>query len=368
MKGLRSLWRRGEKKAQAAIPCSNRERSRRLERTDLKLGDAALGSQLHELPSQTKKDAALEQLAHLVAKAAPSCVQNRRYYSEFFQLWQEAGIHITPVHFYHPIPDTRDLPAELWKRRSDLPGIEMNDSLQLEFLRDRFPQFRQEYDQFPITAGNPDDFSLINGRFDGVDALAAYCMVRYFKPHTVIEVGSGYSSLIMAQAAVKNRNSSLICIEPHPLEFLRKGVPGLRTLVQKRVEELNGDFFSQLNADDILFLDSSHTVKIGGDVNYLFLEVLPRLKPGVIVHVHDIFFPFDYPRTWVLDECRFWSEQYLLQAFLAFNSDFEILLCNSYLATCHLEELKAAFPRSPSWGGGSFWMRRKNNATSVRAS
>jgi hypothetical protein len=100
-------------------------------------------------------------------------------------------------------------------------------------------------------------------------------------------------------------------------------------------------------------------VKIGGDVNYLFLEVIPRLNPGVIVHVHDISFPFDYRSDWVKNGLRFWTEQYLLQAFLAFNSDFEVLICNSYLASRYLEDLKVTFPRSPWWGGGSFWMQRK---------
>ena len=119
------------------------------------------------------------------------------------------------------------------------------------------------------------------------------------------------------------------------------------------------EFFSQLESGDILFIDSSHTVKTGGDVNYFFLEVLPRLNPGVIVHVHDIFLPFEYRRDWVLDEFRFWTEQYLLQAFLTFNSEFEVLLANNYLLHYHKEHLKAAFPDLRRWMGGSFWMRRK---------
>ena len=125
------------------------------------------------------------------------------------------------------------------------------------------------------------------------------------------------------------------------------------------MEDIDLEFFSQLDSGDILFIDSSHTVRIGGDVNYLFLEVLPRLKPGVIVHVHDIFFPFDYRREWVLDEFRFWTEQYLLQAFLTFNSEFEVLLANNYLSHYHKDAVKTVFPSLPSWGGGSFWMRRK---------
>jgi hypothetical protein len=100
-------------------------------------------------------------------------------------------------------------------------------------------------------------------------------------------------------------------------------------------------------------------VKIGGDVNYLFLEVLPRLHPGVIVHVHDIFLPFEYRRDWVMDEFRFWTEQYLLQGFLTFNSEFEVLLANYYLSHYHQEHLRAVFPDLPRWIGGSFWIRRK---------
>lgn len=133
----------------------------------------------------------------------------------------------------------------------------------------------------------------------------------------------------------------------------------MRSLIEKKVEDVDLEFFSGLGSGDILFIDSSHTVKIGGDVNYLFLEVLPRLKPGVIVHVHDILLPFDYRRDWVMEQFRFWTEQYLLQAFLTFNSEFEVLMANSYLSYYHQRDLKATFTSSPWWGGGSFWMRRQ---------
>jgi hypothetical protein len=183
-------------------------------------------------------------------------------------------------------------------------------------------------------------------------------MVRNFKPRLVIEVGSGFSSLVLGDAVAKNGRAALICVEPFPREFLRKGFPGLQTLTEKNVQDIELEFFLQLQSGDILFIDSSHTVKIGGDVNYLFLEVLPRLNPGVIVHVHDIFLPFEYRRDWVLNEFRFWTEQYLLHAFLTFNSAFEVLLANYYLSEYHQEQLKAVFPDLPRWVGGSFWMRR----------
>jgi len=181
----------------------------------------------------------------------------------------------------------------------------------------------------------------------------------------IIEIGSGFSSLVLNEGAAKNNGSALICVEPFPHEFLKQGFPGLHSLIQKKVEDVELGFFSQLVSGDILFIDSSHTVKIGGDVNYLFLEVLPRLKPGVIVHVHDIFLPFDYRRDWVMEKFRFWTEQYMLQSFLTFNSEFEVLMANSYLNHYHEEELKTVFPDLPSYRGGSFWIRRKPNVAPV---
>jgi hypothetical protein len=309
------------------------------------------------------------ELSQFIATVMPLCLHSRKF-QEIFSAWERHGFHVTPVHFYQPIPDTQSLPETLWNRPSELAGIDMNDSVQLDLLRTCFLKFQSEYDQFPTTpTKEPGRFYLDNHLFDGTDALVAYCMVRHFQPHLIIEVGSGFSSLLLGEAAEKNNISALICIEPFPQEFLKQGFPGLHRLIEKKVEDIDLAFFSELHSGDVLFIDSSHTVKIGGDVNYLFLEVLPRLEPGVIVHIHDIFLPFEYRRDWVLDEFRFWTEQYLLQAFLTFNSEFEVLMANSYLAHGYLEDLKAAFPslerlkatlpNSVRWGGGSFWMRRK---------
>jgi hypothetical protein len=309
------------------------------------------------------------ELSGFIAALIPFCLKSA-IFRELFRNWEQHGFHVTPVHFYQPIPDTQNLPKTLWDRPSELVGIEMNESTQLDLLRKHFPRFRNEYEQFPIEpTGKSPHFHLNNGLFDGTDALVAYCMVRHFQPSLIIEIGSGFSSLLFGEAAAKNNTSDLVCIEPFPQEFLRQGFPGLHRLIEKKVEDIDLEFFSELQSGDVLFIDSSHTVKIGGDVNYLFLEVLPRLKPGVIVHIHDIFLPFEYRRDWVLDEFRFWTEQYLLQAFLTFNSEFEVLMANSYLAHRYQDDLKAAFPsleklkatlpNSDRWGGGSFWMRRK---------
>jgi Methyltransferase domain len=301
----------------------------------------------------------MNELSRFISAVMPICLQSTEI-RQLFQSWERHGFHVTPAHFYQPIPDTQSLPETLWTRPGELVGIDMNEAKQLDLLRRQFPKFRDEYGQFAIEPSEAQNrFYLGNQLFDDVDALVAYCMVRHFQPRLIIEVGSGFSSLVLGDAVAKNTDSSLICIEPFPREFLRQGFPGLQSLIEQKVQDIDLDFFAQLESSDILFIDSSHTVKIGGDVNYLFLEVLPRLKPGVIVHVHDIFLPFEYRRDWVLDEFRFWTEQYLLQAFLTFNSEFEVLMANNYLNQYHEEALKAAFPDLSSWGGGSFWMRRK---------
>jgi hypothetical protein len=335
-------------------------------RRDVGSTPAVMGDIANEV---TRGNIDMMELSQFIARVMPRCLQSKEFH-EIFQLWERKGFHVTPVHFYQPIPDTQNLPKTLWDKPSDLVGIDMNESMQLDLLRKHFPKFRNEYEQFPTgPAGKLHHFHLDNDLFGGLDALIAHCMVRHFKPRLIVEIGGGFSTLLLTEAAAKNNTSALICIEPFPQEFLKQGFPGLNRLIEKKVEDIDLEFFSELHSGDVLFIDSSHTVKIGGDVNYLFLEVLPRLEPGVIVHIHDIFLPFDYRRDWVLGKFRFWAEQYLLQAFLAFNSEFEVLMANNYVAHEYLddikaafpslEKLKAAFPNSVGWGGGSFWMRRK---------
>lgn len=316
--------------------------------------------------NRAQNSANARQIAELLARLLPVYVQ-QPLYKQFFPFFERHGIHVTPVHFYQPIPDTRTLPDELWNVPGNLPGIDFNEAVQLELLNRAFPRFKDEYNAFHHKPTNdPNDFFFENGLFGGTDALVLYCMVRHFRPRLVLEVGSGASSLLTAKAAIHNGNTQLICIEPYPNDRLRAGFPGLTRLIQEKVQKVGMETFDQLNAGDILFIDSSHVVNIGSDVKFLFLEVLPRLKPGVIVHVHDIFLPMEYRRDWVMNDFRFWNEQYFLQAFLAFNSAYEVMFSNSYLALTNREAMHATFPKSPWWGGGSFWMRRR--VDSVRPS
>ena len=304
-------------------------------------------------------EASTAEVAALVARLTGPIFKAGAY-PEFFRACEALGIHVTPVHFYQPLPDTRTLPESLWQDERATPGIEWNEAVQLQLLREEFPKYQSEYNALPAgQTSDPFQFHFDAGLFGGTDALALYCMVRHFRPATVLEIGCGVSSLLTAQAARKNGNTRLICVEPYPNEQLKQGFPGLTRLIPEQVQQVDMRHFEELGANDILFIDSSHVSKIGSDVNYLFLEVLPRLRPGVIVHVHDIFLPMEYRRDWVKEEFRFWNEQYLLQAFLIFNSQFEVLFANGFLGKRHAHDMRATFPKSPWWGGGSFWMRRR---------
>ena len=296
------------------------------------------------------------QFAEFVAKLVSRCLYDKDF-PTWFRLWEEHGFHVTPVHYYSPIPDSQHLNPDIWDRPSEVPGLDLNSTMQLYFLHEVFPRFRSEYERIPIDSSVAGDgFYLHNGRFQDTDPLIAYCIVRHFKPRRIVEVGGGYSTLLLEHASKNNGNTELFIIEPYPEDMLHAYASNL---IQKKVEDVDLAFFQSLESGDCLFIDSSHVVKTGGDVNFLFLEVLPRLKPGVLVHIHDIFFPFEYPREWITEQRRFWTEQYLLQAFLSFNIEFEVLVSSNYLQTYHSAELEQIFPLTKPWQGGSFWMRRK---------
>ena len=182
--------------------------------------------------------------------------------------------------------------------------------------------------------------------FGYIEAQALHSVVRYYKPRKIIEVGSGVSTYCMFKASelngIENKHKSkIICIEPFPSEKLLNFEKV--QLIPKPVQTIPFRLFETLGKNDLLFIDSSHTVKAGGDVNFLILEVLPRLKPGVVIHFHDIYFPYDYQRD-VLNTFLFWSETSLLHAYLAFNPKMKILFCLSQLHYDRQKELKKLFP------------------------
>jgi len=254
-----------------------------------------------------------------------------------FVFFQMLGFHVTRVHYYSPLPDTRVLTRkpELWSRELSLDGLNLNIDGQKSLVEAIWKFFHHEYMDFPLErTNNPTEYYLNNGSFGFVSGQMHYGMIRYFKPKRVIEIGAGYSTLVSIAGLVKNAEEGYDCefttIDPHPSSFIQKVMPS-NQLITQRVEDIDIGFFDCLSNNDMLFIDSSHTVKIGGDVNFLILEVLPRLKKGVIVHIHDIQFPYEYFKTYALEQHMFWQEQYLVQAFLAYNYAFRILWCASYM-------------------------------------
>jgi len=289
-----------------------------------------------------------------------------RMLSKSFSVWETLGIHVTPNYFESPIPNTRCLTEETWRKRTSLTGIDMREEEQVKLLEEFERTYKAEYERFPRSrTARSDEYYIDNGFFEAVDGETLYCMVRHFKPKRVYEVGSGNSTLVTARALIENQKNDgplgrLIAFEPSPDKNLQKGFPGLSRLVVSKVEDVPLNVFQELEENDILFLDSSHVVRIGGDVQYEFLEILPNLKPGVIVHVHDIFLPAEYPKNLAMRQRRFFSEQYLLQAFLTFNCKFQVLWASSFMHLTHPDLLERAFDsysRESRWPG-SFWMRR----------
>jgi hypothetical protein len=283
-----------------------------------------------------------------------------------FPLFERRGFHITPNHFYQPIPDTGALPDSLWERPSEMVGVDLREAEQLALLERLAGKYRAEYEALPRTPTSvPHEFYLRNEAFGSVDAELLYCLVRELAPRRLFEIGSGFSTRLSAQACRVNAERQgvtceLVAFEPYPSPVLRAGFPGLTRLEPVKAQGIPLSEFARLEANDILFIDSSHVLKVGSDVQVELLEILPRLKPGVVVHFHDIFLPAEYPKPWILEHRRFWTEQYALQAFLTFNDRFEVLWGGSFMHLKHPDRLREAFSsyrESPSWPG-SFWIRR----------
>jgi predicted O-methyltransferase YrrM len=298
-------------------------------------------------------------LAHLLAQPLRFYMQ-RSLHRQYFHVWEGYGFHITPVHYYSPIPDTRSCLSSIWNASSEMPGVDMNDEKQCQMLTSIFPLYEGEFiELFNEDTRTHTAYRSPSPNFSGIDAAVLYSMVRHFRPRAMIEVGGGFSTRISAAAALRNNSTALTCIEPYPDKVLASGFPGLQRLIRQQVQAVDLSLFESLSSADILFIDSSHVAKCGSDVVYLCLEVLPRLKPGVIVHVHDIFFPREYPESWIRESRFFWNEQYLVQAFLSFNNSFEVLFCTSYVLEKRRPEAARAFSGFDPVSGSSLWLRRR---------
>jgi hypothetical protein len=260
------------------------------------------------------------------------------------QLWEPPG------HFYSPLPSLDDI-----RRREhrifnaggkDVPSVDLNEPAQLRL----FHELARYYPDQPFPEHKHDGvrYFFDNPAFAHFDALILYSMLRHTRPRRVIEVGSGYSSCALLDTNERFFDHSIACtfIEPYPqlLTSLVTEADRVRmTLIDRNLQDVDTKIFTELAANDILFVDSSHVSKTDSDVNYIFFEVLPRLSSGVYIHFHDIFYPFEYPKEWVY-QGRAWNEAYLLRAFLQYNHQFEIQLFNAFLERFHRDVIENAMP------------------------
>ncbi|MFL6416568.1 MAG: class I SAM-dependent methyltransferase [Bryobacteraceae bacterium] len=277
-----------------------------------------------------------------------------------------------PGHFYSPIPD----PQELSRRREEIfgrdrlqpAGIDLALTQQLAlveewsaFASDFFPPASSEE-----AAASNVRFYRRNQFFEGFDAYAYYACLRSCRPRQVVEIGSGHSSALALDVAETFLEAApqFTFIEPYPARLqsvLRPDDAARAQIIQAPVQEVDEAVFRALNPNDILVIDSSHVAKVGSDVNHIYLHVLPHLQPGVIIHIHDIFWPFEYPEAWY-GEGRCWNEVYFVQALLMFNPHWRIIHFVSYLTQHH----RNAFSRYPAWAlespGTSLWLKVAGDA------
>ena len=269
----------------------------------------------------------------------------------------KVGVFPIQNHFYEPLFDTRGLPP---RTKRDLPGIDFQLDAQRQFLGGL--EVDDVLRNLPLRAADELSYGFDNTQFGPGDAELWYHVIRHFKPARIVEIGSGHSTRLATLALAQIRASDPayrcehICIEPFRMPWLER-LPV--KVIRDKVETVDPAIFSQLQPNDILFIDSSHMIRPGGDVLFEYLQLLPTLPSGVVVHIHDIFTPFDYPDQWIRQDVQFWNEQYLLEAFLTHNREWKVLLAANMMKHSSFDLLKSKCPHlTTSNEPGSFYMQR----------
>jgi len=269
-----------------------------------------------------------------------------------------------PGHFFSPIPSLTELKRDEARIFSaptrEIPGVDLREAEQLDLLK----AFCRYYADQPFTAekkaGNRYCFE--NPGYSYSDAIMLHCMLRHLRPKRLIEIGSGYSSCVVLDTNEQFLGGAvdLTFIEPFPkllFSLVNEQDKKRFRVFPSRLQDLELSLFDELGANDVLFIDSTHVVKTDGDVNRVFFEILPRLKPGVRVHFHDIFYPFEYPHAWVF-EGRAWNEAYLLRAFLQYNDRFRVVLMNTFMEHFHESFFREHMPLCLRNKGASIWLEK----------
>lgn len=268
-----------------------------------------------------------------------------------------------PGHYYSPIPSDEDI--ERWNKTraaaSELPGMD----LRLEAQKDFVASLARNYAQIPFQAqaGAGLRYHFENGFYSYADAILLHLILRQLQPRQIVEIGSGFSSAVMldTRELFLADATKLTFIEPYADRLkglLHRDDAQHCIIIEKTVQDVGWKIFTALESGDVLFVDSSHVSKAGSDVNFLIFEVFPRLRPGVWIHIHDVFPDFDYPEEW-LRGGRAWNESYLIRAFLQFNDSFEIILLGPLCINQNRDWFQAHMPDCLKNPGGSLWLRRK---------
>lgn len=267
------------------------------------------------------------------------------------RLGDKWGYSIRKFHYYDPLPNFSEITQEQVLKRRVSIAIDWNLEAQLELTK-RLSIYSSEIQEIKNEQTDHLKFNFFNDFYSELDAAVYYAMIREIKPAKIIEIGCGYSTQIAALAIARNQQEEkpgeMICIEPYPEPQLTEANLEIQ-LIRERVENTELKFFEQLKAGDILFIDSTHTVKFGSDVCREILEILPILASGVWIHFHDIFFPYDYPPQWLIERRMAWNEQYMLEAFLAYNSHFEVVLANHWLSVDYPQDVAKIWPGVVNW-------------------
>ncbi len=270
-------------------------------------------------------------------------------------------------HYYSLYPDLDDIDQRadiIFDQKRAVPDIDLNTARQLEVYRgiSAFYADRPDWPDInsPDAVGSPFRYRFGNPSLSPADSIHLHCMLRFLKPKRLIEVGSGYSSAVSLDTNefYLGRSIKMSFIEPYPdrLRSLLKPDDKIE-LHECGLQEMPTSYFEALESGDVLFIDSTHVSKIGSDVNYLFFEIFPRLHSGVYIHLHDIFYPFEYPKQWIYGG-MIWNELYLLRAFLENNHDYSIQYFQNMMQKEFPEMLREKWPLDVFPHGGSFWMRK----------
>jgi hypothetical protein len=309
---------------------------------------------------------AVRKATNLLVRAVPKSVTRHFLKSLWYQphLQDALRVHVQPYRFDSAIPTRFDIDLDRLNQRRNLPGLAFDVSKHLSLLKE-LAVYAHEMNSIPLEQTTQEEFWFRNPGYQDADAASLYCMIRHFKPRRIIEAGCGFSSRVIGMAvrknAAENHPAECLFIEPYPADYLLVDrLPG--PLLQKKIQDVPMERFTSLNEGDILFIDTSHVIKTQNDCCCEYLQIIPSLRPGVLVHIHDILTPYDYHADWILDHQFAFNEQYALECLLTHNPRLEVLVPLYLLWKEHTAAVMNLFSRQrQSHRPSAFWVRTRGD-------